>query len=203
MGGSHGVFERLLRVLPWAALRRLRQRLRLVVGATVVAGCLCAGVSAAATAPEYRVKAVFLFQFAQFVEWRGVATDATPFAICILGEDPFHQYLDETVQGEAVKGRQLTVRRYSRVEELENCSILFIAQSEFDQLDSILGALRGEPVLTVSDSTRFAERGGAIQFVTVNNKIKLRINADAAKAAELTISSKLLGLADIVKPGQG
>ena len=187
------------------SLRWLQQRLRLAVGAAVVAGCLCAGAAAATPAPEYRVKAVFLFQFAQFVEWpgKGLATAAAPFAICVLGEDPFHQYLDETVQGEAVNGRQLTVRRYRRVEELQDCSILFIAQSELDHLDSILGALRGASVLTVGDSTSFAERGGAIQFVTVKNKIKLRINADAAKAAELTISSKLLGLADIVKPGQG
>lgn len=182
--------------------------LRLAVCAAVMAGCLSASASMAAAAPEYRVKAVFLFQFAQFVEWPGPAMapdrapDAAPFEICVLGEDPFHEYLDETVQGEAVKGRQLTVRRYHRAEELTNCSILFIAQSEADQLDSILGVLRGQSVLTVGDSTRFAERGGAIQFVTVNNKIKLRINAEAAKAAQLTISSKLLGLADIVK-GQG
>lgn len=190
---------------PRAALRWLQHRLRLLVGATVVAGCLAVNASAAAPAPEYRVKAVFLFQFAQFVEWPGtdVATNASPFAICVLGDDPFHQYLDETVQGEAIKGRQLTVRRYRQVEELRNCNILFIAQSEIDRLDSILGVLRGESVLTVSDSARFAERGGAIQFVTANNKIKLRINAGAAKAAELTISSKLLGLADIVKTGQG
>lgn len=188
-----------------ASLRGLRR----AVCATVMAGCLSASASMAAVAPEYRVKAVFLFQFAQFVEWPGadiVADAAPPFAICVLGEDPFHEYLDETVQGEAVKGRQLTVRRYHRAQELpqelENCSILFIARSEMDQLDSILGVLRGRSVLTVSDSTRFAERGGAIQFVTVNNKIKLRINAAAAKAAQLTISSKLLGLADIVK-GQG
>lgn len=186
--------------------------LRLAVCAAVMAGCLSASASMAAAAPEYRVKAVFLFQFAQFVEWPGAAMaserapDAAPFEICVLGEDPFHEYLDETVQGEAVKGRQLTVRRYHRAEELpqelENCSILFIARSETDQLDSILGVLRGRSVLTVSDSSRFAERGGAIQFVTINNKIKLRINAEAAKAAQLTISSKLLGLADIVK-GQG
>lgn len=189
---------------PCVALHGLQQRLRLAVGALVVAGCLAVSASEAAPAPEYRVKAVFLFQFAQFVEWPGtdITAEAAPFAICVLGEDPFHQYLDETVQGEAVKGRQLTVRRYRRVEELSNCNILFIAQSEIEQLDSVLGVLRGESVLTVGESTRFAERGGAIQFVTVNNKIKLRINADAAKAAELTISSKLLGLADIVKAGQ-
>jgi hypothetical protein len=167
-------------------------------------GCLAASVATAAVAPEYRVKAIFLFQFAQFVDWPPPrsAGDVERFAICVLGEDPFQEYLDETVRGEIVKGRRLVVRRYRQPDDLQACNILFIAQSEMAQLDSILGALHGEPVLTVSDSSTFAEHGGTIQFVTVNNKIRLRINAEAAKAAQLSISSKLLSLADIVAPSQ-
>jgi hypothetical protein len=69
-------------------------------------------------------------------------------------------------------------------------------------LDAILASVRGRSILTVADEYAFAERGGAIQFVTVNNKLRLRINTDAAKAADLAISSKLLNLADIVA-GQG
>lgn len=44
----------------------------------------------------------------------------------------------------------------------------------------------------------FALRGGMVQFVTANNKIQLRINVDALKAARLAMSSKVLRAADIV-----
>lgn len=178
------------------------RRLRLLVGAAIAVSCLATAASMATAAPEYQLKAVFLFQFAQFVEWpdKSSVDDVTPFTICVLGDDPFHEYLDETVHGEVVKGRPLAVRRYREVHDLANCNIAFIAQSEMDRLGSILDALRGQPVLTVSDSARFAERGGTIQFVTLNNRLRLRINAQAAKASELTISSKLLQLADIVTP---
>ncbi|HEY4365674.1 MAG TPA: YfiR family protein [Steroidobacteraceae bacterium] len=160
------------------------------------AACLCAVFASAAT-PEYRVKAAFLFNFTQFVEWPP-QTDPTPFVIGILGEDPFSSILDETVRGEAVDGRHIVVQRYRSSEEVRTCDILFIGASESGRLDSILEQLRGRPILTVSDLQDFAPHGGAIQFLTVNNKLKLRINPEAAHTAHLTISSKLLRLADIV-----
>jgi len=65
-------------------------------------------------------------------------------------------------------------------------------------LEQILGALKGRSILTVGDADEFVERGGVIRFVTENNKVRLRINLEAAKAAHLTISSKLLRSAEIV-----
>jgi hypothetical protein len=42
-----------------------------------------------------------------------------------------------------------------------------------------------------------------VEFVTESNRIRLKINVDAAHAAGLPISSKLLRLADIVSPANG
>jgi hypothetical protein len=157
---------------------------------------------AAQSAPtaEYQLKAVFLFNFAQFVEWpQGEFADpATPLVIGVLGQDPFGAYLDATVRGETVNGRPLAVRRYRRVEEITNCQILFVSQPEQGHLGAILDSLKGRSVLTVGDVERFAPHGGMIGFVTDRNRIRLRINLDAARAANLTISSKLLRPARIV-----
>ena len=181
----------------------LRGRL-LAAAHALLAASVFAMPSVGAPAQEYQLKAVFLFQFAQFVEWpsSSFASPEMPFEFCVLGEDPFGSFLEETVRDENVKGRALTIRRHRQPEELQGCNILFISRSQMDRLDTILAAVRGRSTLTVADAQAFAERGGAIQFVTVNNKLRLRINPNAAKAADLVISSKLLSLADIVN-GQG
>jgi len=152
------------------------------------------------TAPEYQVKAVFLFNFAQFVEWPSSAflDPAAPLTICVLGEDPFGQYLDETVRGESVQSHPLAVRRYDRVEETGACHIVFVGRQDQEPLQAILDTLKRRPILTVSDADEFAERGGMIRFVTDRNRIRLRINLDAARAANLILSSKLLRPAQIV-----
>ena len=158
----------------------------------------------APTPAEYQLKAVFLFNFAQFVEWPPEASQGShaPLIIGVLGEDPFGVYLDETVRGEKVNDRPLVVQRYRRIDEMKACHILFISRSEANQLEPIITSLKGRHILTVGDAVGFAQRGGIIRFVTEKNKIRLRINLEAAKAAHLTISSKLLRPADIVAPGK-
>ena len=111
--------------------------------------------------------------------------------------------MDDVVRGEKVNGRGLVVRRFEHVEDLADCQILFISRSERARLQPVLQAIRGRSVLTVSDLEDFAVEGGVIGFVQEDNKIRLRINLQAAKAAGLTLSSKLLRPAQIVKPREG
>ena len=165
----------------------------------------CASTEArTAVAREYQLKAVFLFNFAQFVAWPPTAFEKpdSPLIIGVLGEDPFHGTLDDTVRGEKIEGHPIAVERYRRLDDLHPCHVLFVCKSEFGRLDQILAALKGQPVLTVGDVEGFAARGGMIRFVNDNNKVRFRINVEAAKAASLTISSKLLRPADIVTPGK-
>jgi hypothetical protein len=149
---------------------------------------------------EYQVKAVFLFNFTQFVDWPPAAfpEDTASLVIGVLGDDPFGPYLDEIVRGEQVNNRRLTVRRYRRPEDIGACQVLFISRSEDKNLGKVLTAVKGSDVLTVSDADAFASRGGMIQLATEKGKIRLKINMDAARASSLTISSKLLRSAEIV-----
>lgn len=150
------------------------------------------------------MKAVFLFNFSQFVDWpeAAFADGRSPLIIGVLGNDPFGATLDEIVRGETVNGRPLAVRRYQSPDQVDTCHILFIARSQDAQLDAIVAALKGRSVLTVGDFEGFTRRGGMIRFATVGNKIRLRINLGAAQEAKLTISSKLLRPAQIVAPGR-
>lgn len=153
------------------------------------------------TPKEYQIKAVFLFNFTQFVEWPVTAfpEQNAPFVIGIVGPDPFGDYLDETVRGENLQGHPLVVKRFPSHDEVETCHILFIHESDKASIKRILEKVKDKPVLTVSDVTNFAKQGGMIRFVTENNKTRIQINLEAAKRAEVTISSKLLKLADIVE----
>jgi hypothetical protein len=149
---------------------------------------------------EYPLKAVFLFNFAQFTDWPTnafVAPDS-PLVIGVLGDDPFGALLDDAVRDEIVNGRKFIVERYQRAEDIKTCHILFISQSETKRLDKIVSDLKGKPVLTVSDIENSAYRGVCVRFITENNKIHLRINMDSLKDANLTMSSKLLRVSEII-----
>ncbi|HSY17176.1 MAG TPA: YfiR family protein [Candidatus Acidoferrales bacterium] len=152
---------------------------------------------------EYQIKATFIFNFAQFIDWPPAAFTGTnaPFCIGILGDDPFGKYLDETVQGEKIDGHPLVVQRYHHVEEATNCQVLFISRSETKRLKDDFASLKSQSILTVGEVEGFCKDGGAIRFVTEQNKIHFRISPDTVKNASLTASSKLLRLAEIIPPG--
>ena len=150
---------------------------------------------------DREVKAVFLFNFAQFTEWppRAFSDPQSPIVIGILGEDPFGRALDDVVTGEAVRNRQLVIERLRRVEDIKTCHILFISPSEAGKYEQILARLQGRPILTVGDTEGFSTQGGMIRFLTEQNRIRLRINVGAARGAGLSISSRVLRAAEIVE----
>lgn len=188
-----------IRPSPARGVKQLRIGLALAIG-------IAFGLELPAQAEiskAYQIKAVFLFNFTQFVTWPTNAFPDTqsPFTIGVLGDDPFGGFLDETVAGEKVDGHALVVQRYHQVDEIKNCQILFISASEAARFKSIVARLRGRSILTVGDVDSFAMEGGMVRFVTEDNKIHFRVNVEAARAAGLTISSELLRLAEIVNPG--
>ncbi|MDF3056400.1 MAG: hypothetical protein K0R17_615 [Rariglobus sp.] len=174
-------------------------RMALVVLALAASSC---PELAAQTAPgrEYQIKAVFLFNFVQFVEWPQAAfsSDDAPIRIGVLGDDPFGSALDEAVRGESVRNRRLIVVRSQRVEDLEGCHLLFISKSESRRLDTILSLLGTRPVLSVSEAEGFARRGGVVAFYSDGKKVRFEINIGAARKRGLKLSSELLSLGKIV-----
>jgi len=150
---------------------------------------------------EYQIKAAFLFNFAQFVEWPSTAFENadTPICIGILGADPFGSALDETVRGETVRKRKLIVLRSQRLEDLKNCHMIFISKSEESRLQKILEEIQSKSVLTVSETPDFANRGGILNFYLDGNKVRFEINPAVAQRKNLKLSSELLNLGKIVK----
>jgi hypothetical protein len=149
---------------------------------------------------EYELKAAFIFNFSQFVEWptNAFESESDPIIITLLGTDPFGPLLDKLVEGEEVRGRKLRVERVTRLADLRRAHILFVPRSMAGQWPEILTATQGRAILTVSDMDRFTSRGGMIQLVTERNLVRMRVNTEGARAADLAISSKLLRLADNV-----
>jgi hypothetical protein len=180
-------------------IRALPLRLRSAL--VLLVACGLAGISAPVS--EYQLKAVFLFNFAHFVEWPAAALphDNAPFVIGVLGKDPFGRDLDEVVHGEALNQHPLAIERYPTVADVRSCQILFISAAEVPHLDGIVSTLQQHSVLTVTDADGPLPPGVIIGLFRQDNRIRLRIDLKAAKASNLTISSKLSRAAEIDSPG--
>ena len=154
---------------------------------------------------EYRVKVAFLYNFSRFITWPEQASrDDGKFNLCILGGDPFGELLD-ALGGKSVHNNSLEIKRLDNLDQSHVCQIIFVSQTGASHIENIMSTLKDLPVTgprarTVRDG--FTAHGGIIQFKLVDNKVRFNININAANRAGLTISSKLLSLATVVRDNQ-
>jgi hypothetical protein len=148
---------------------------------------------------EYEVKAVYLYNFAKFVEWPAAAFDKpqTPYSICVLGTDPFGELLD-IAAAESVQGRRMTVRRLTDAKAAAGCHILYVGPSERRKLPEIFQNLGKFPTLTVGEDDDFTRAGGCMRFFRLGDTVRFEINVEATERARLKVSAKLLSLARVV-----
>jgi hypothetical protein len=171
--------------------------------------CLSLAIGAKAQSPdspassEYLIKAGFIYNFAQLVQWPAVSFSQpdSPIVIGILGTDPFGPTIDRITENKKLDGRNVVVKRlkWSKdIKELRECNILFVSSSEKEHLADVINTVKWLPILTIGETAGFASRGGIINLTLEGNKVRFEVNVEAAKQANLNISSRLLALARIV-----
>ena len=162
---------------------------------------LAATASASAQDPglETRVKAAYVYNFLTFVERERAEPEpeGAPVRICVVGDDALLAQL-KGLSGRPVRGRPLEVFGGPEAGPPPSCHLLVIGRSEAARLPEILRMVSGTSVLTVSDIPRFSRSGGMIGFLTEGGRVKIEVKPDAAAAAGLRMSAKLLEVARVV-----
>jgi len=151
-------------------------------------------------ASEYHIKAAILYNLMRMVEWpgEGVQTMGKPIRVCILGEDPFGDAVD-LIREKKIRKRPLEFYKNIALGQVKNCELLFIAESEHQRLPEILHTVYNLPLLTVSDSEGFAQRGTIINLIKEEKKIQIELNLEAAQRANLILNPSLSKLAKTVQ----
>jgi len=181
---------------------RHRARRRFPFSLTLLSAAALATVAMRGqAAEEYALKAAVLYNVSKFVEWppQAFSNPSAAIGICILGDDPFGNFLDDVVRGKTVGDRPLTVYRRASLPAGNECKILFIAASERRRMPALLASVAAPGLLTVGDTPEFTAQGGIIAFQLEGQRIRLSVNLSAAEKAKLRISSRLLSLATIIR----
>jgi hypothetical protein len=142
---------------------------------------------------EPEIKAGIVVILAKFVTWPTEArpNSEAPVKIGVLGPDPFQQGGINHLDRKAV-GQNVAVERFAAVEAYQSSHILVISQAE--DLQPALAETQGQHVLTVAQSPGLAKQGAVINLVVEQNRVRMEINPNAAKAAALTIDPRVYRL---------
>jgi hypothetical protein len=166
-------------------------RARLLAGVAVIALGVCA-TSYAQAIEEEQAKALFLFNFARFVQWsdEGMST----IVIGVAGDDHLADITETVVRGRTIDGRAVVVRRLRHADDPAGSHVLYVASSRQREDAEILRRTRGG-VLTVGETVQFLRDGGIIRIFVEDRRVRFQVNATALGAAGLKVHSQLLSLA--------
>jgi hypothetical protein len=157
---------------------------------------LFATPSLAQVRDERAVKVAFVFNLTKYVEWPRATNE---LVIGFVGDATMGEILQKMLAGKSSESRPIHVLLSPSDEQLEQCNVVYIADSSPKEILAALNKVRTKNILTVGDSDAFAREGGMVGLVTVGEQIQIQVNLQAAQDSRLKISSRLLNLSTIVR----
>ena len=154
---------------------------------------------------EYQAKALFLYNFANFVTWPEEAfkENSQPIHMCLFGEIPFGTILD-AVNGTLIGDRPLKITRTNKIKDIaEGCQILFVGDERRALLPEFWKQIKYIYVLSVGEQEKFTVNGGIINIMRTTDRMQFDVNITNAMKNGLFISSDLLMLAREIRRNSG
>lgn len=174
-----------------------RKKISIVFLFTLVTAIVYGQSQPQTEAEELNLKAAFIYNFTRFIEWDDDIFP-TDFVIGIVGNSMIDEPLEEIAQSHKAGNKQIKIKRYNSLDEIEKCNILFISKNLKISLIDILAKKDLKKTLIISEKVNYAQQGTGINFVIVDKKLKFEVNKKAIADAGLKVSSQLLKLAIIV-----
>ncbi len=143
-------------------------------------------------APEYKLKAAFLYNFILLTEWPKAGNDS--LRLCTVGRNDI-DYAINDIDGAEANKRLIKIVHLQSFSNIDACEVLYLGDNYPADIKNILNKLGESPVLTVSDNFNLAKFGVIINMFPENRRLVFNVNLESAKHAHLTLSSRLIRLA--------
>ncbi|MCK9628797.1 MAG: YfiR family protein [Bacteroidales bacterium] len=150
-------------------------------------------------ASEHLIKAGFIEKFTHFVEWP-VSTrgEDRTMKISIIGKSRIEPAIRD-IFGKT-NNPNVSIVNISAVQEIGDSKIVFVSNTlNQELLKEVVKYAAGKPVMTISDSKGYCEKGILLNMVIVDNYVRYEINKKVLDLSGLKMSSLLLNSAIIIE----
>jgi len=159
---------------------------------------LLPSVSGSQSQDERAVRAAYVFNLSRYVEW---PSEKKELVIGFIGPRDTGEFLLKMLDGKKSESRPIHVMLFPSDDELPRCSMLYIADSQAKKIRATLEKVEDKSIVTVGEADSFTQIGGMVGLVKVGELIQMQVNLEATQRAGIKISSRMLNLAMIVRPG--
>ena len=127
---------------------------------------------------------------------RAFAAAATPFTLCIVGDEAFAALVERAAHGQSVAGHPIAVLHTRAPASEDPCRVVFVATGDPELAREAIAAVAGRPVLTVTDGMADPAAKGMINFVIAGDKVRFEIDE------ALAVRNGIVGQLQAAEPGR-
>ncbi len=147
--------------------------------------------------PLHEVYSMMVFNFVRYVQWPD-HTASGEFVIGIVGNGDVYNTLNTWYGGKPRGAKTYVIKKFSSANDVTDCHVVFIDKSKSGEFEDINNKVKGKGTLVITDKNGLGEKGSAINFKTVDNKLKFELNQKALEASNLKVSGALSSMAILI-----
>jgi len=163
----------------------------------VIAALLIGSGAKAQDRPIHEVYSMMVFNFTRYVQWPDQAASGE-FVIGVIGNSEVYNTLNGWYSGKPRGSKTYVIKKFNNASEVTDCHVLYIDKAKSGEFDAANTKVKGKGTLVITDKNGLGEKGSAINFKTVDNKLKFELNQKAVDAANLKVSGSLSSMAILI-----
>jgi len=146
--------------------------------------------------PMYEIHSMMVYNFIKYIQWPDNSSEE--FVIGVLGEDDVYKTLTTWYNGKLKGSQKLKIKKYDKVSDMKDCHVLYVANQSSKHFEDIQAKVDQSSTLVITDKPGLGEKGSAINFKKVNNRLAFELNQSVIEASNLKVSRQLSGIAILI-----
>ena len=155
-------------------------------------------ITLSAPAQQSMFKALFMFNFAKYIEWPASASQSK-FVIGVYGNDGIIPELEKLAAARKINNKSIVVKSVKSPSEVPDAHVFYVPASKSGDIADVMSCFNGKPTLIVSDKAGLCEKGAGINYVMLGGKMKFEVNKANVTSHKLKVDPKLIALGIEVK----
>ncbi len=167
------------------------------IKALAIAGLLSSGSAFAQERPMHEVYSMMVFNFIRYVQWPDHAASGE-FVIAVVGNTEVYNTLNTWYGGKPRGSKTYVIKKFNSSSEITDCQVVYIDKTKSGEFANVNEKVKGKGTLVITDKNGLGEKGSAINFKTIDNKMKFELNQKVIDASNLKVSSALTSMAILI-----
>jgi hypothetical protein len=176
---------------------QLKHLMKIIKTLALIALITASGSTFAQERPMHEVYSMMVFNFVRYVQWPDHTTTGE-FVIGVVGNADVYTTLNTWYGGKPRGSKTYVIKKFANASDVSDCHVVFIDRTKSGEFDDINNKVKGKGTLVITDKNGLGEKGSAINFKTVDNKLKFELNQKAMEASNLKVSGALSSMAILI-----